>query len=144
MSSMPSLSDAWRDGPCLPLPNAVPSPLAARLADWLAARPVRVTLLLGAVWLLNGFDLIFTLVACRLGCFIELNPIAARVLGDDNFAGIIIFKCALVGCGSAILYWFRGYRVTELSCWLLACVYSGLAVRWHRYYEVFSYHYYHG
>lgn len=96
-------------------------------------RSKRVLLVLVAVFLLNGFDLFFTLDQAQAAHFVELNPIAAQLL--ENPQALILYKFALLGIGSAIIIWFRRHSVAEWAAWFLlaACIYVGL--RWHSYYE---------
>jgi hypothetical protein len=107
---------------------------------WWPPRPVRVALLLIAVGLLNGFDLFSTIVASRLGCFIEANPFAALVLGEGRYLALIVYKAILVLFASAILWRFRHHRFSELGCWLITLLYSAVAIRWHLYYQVFQFY----
>src|SRR5882672_1251507 len=133
-----SLLMARLPAPCVDASLASGEP--SRLQRVLSARPVRVFLLLAAVWLLNGFDLLFTILADKLGCFIELNPLAAALLDDGDYAGIILFKIALVGGGTFILWHLRRHRLAEMSTWLVAFLYVGLAFRWYRFYESWNHY----
>ena len=112
-------------------------------SSWLRRRPIRVAVLLLAVWVLNGFDLLFTILATRIGAFTELNPVAAIVLDSGNYAILAAYKISLVGLGSWILWHYRNVRFSEIGCWMMAMLYGGVALRWHRYYEIFNYYYYH-
>jgi hypothetical protein len=103
-------------------------------ADALAGRARRVTLILVLVWILNVFDLIFTLLAHRLGNFRELNPMARGLLGRSDT--LIACKLATVFAASVIIYAFRRHRVTEVGCWGLAGVYTVLAFLWGAYYAM--------
>ncbi|MCK6484615.1 MAG: hypothetical protein HUU22_02540 [Phycisphaerae bacterium] len=136
MTTLPGNPYAWsaRDSSASP---QTPPALEGRvsLGDWLARRPVRVGLLLMAVALLNGFDLTFTIMACRLGPFIELNPLAASVIDTGNYTALTFYKIGLVAAGSFILWQFRAYRISEVGCWMLALLYTGVSLRWFRYYE---------
>jgi len=113
------------------------------MTRWLSRRPVRVALLLLAVWLLNGFDLFFTIWASRMGPFQELNPLAAMVLGNGNYTGIILYKAGLVLLATGILWYHRHYSFSETGCWMITFVYAALALRWHRYYETWNYYCHH-
>ncbi len=97
-----------------------------------ASRGRRVVLLLLLLWIANGFDLAFTLLASRAGGFVEANPLAAGLLG--NPAGLVAYKAALVGMASIVLLLFRTRRLTEVCCWGLCVAYVGLAGLWWTYY----------
>lgn len=110
------------------LPSAPAGTPATRLP-----RPVRVLLLLLGVWLLNIFDLGFTLHQAPMSHFIELNPLAARLL-DAPPVALVLYKFSLLGTGTLILLALRRYAVAELACWFLLAVYFYVAVRWYAYY----------
>lgn len=136
MTTLPTNPYAWSARESTASPMTQPT-LDGRITfqDWLARRPVRVGLLLIAVALLNGFDLTFTIMACRLGPFIELNPLAASVIDTGSYGALTLYKMGLVAAGSFILWQFRAYRISEVGCWMLALLYTGVSVRWFRYYE---------
>ncbi len=100
---------------------------------WLT-RPRRILLLLGAVWVLNVFDLGYTLLEATRGTFVEMNPVAAPMLAAPTFV-LVIYKAALVTASSAILLLLRRHRVAEVGCWFLLGVYLYVAARWILYYE---------
>lgn len=100
---------------------------------WLE-RPRRVLLALTAVWVLHLFDLCFTMRESQELHFVELNPIAARLLsGPEHW--IISYKFALVTLGSAILLLLRRHSITELASWFLAAVSVYVAARWYVYFQ---------
>ena len=101
---------------------------------WGSRRPRRVLLLLLALWVLNGFDLALTLLATGRDGFVELNPLAARLL--HSAAGLIAFKLAMVGLASAIIVLLRRRRTTELGCWGMCAAYTGLACMWSVFYRI--------
>lgn len=128
----------------LPVPDAPPPGTAAALIApaagaspapfrWLT-RSRRVLLLLAAVWVLNIFDLGFTLVETTHGHFTELNPIAAHILDGPEYV-LICFKLGLLTFGSVILLTLRTLRLAELGCWMLLATYIYVAVRWYAYYH---------
>ena len=96
-------------------------------------RRARVLLILLAVWVLNLFDLGFTLHQARSLHFKEMNPVAARLLHQPP--ALLAYKFLLLGTGSGILIWLRRHPVAELACWLLLASNFYVAVRWHVYYE---------
>ena len=110
-------------------PSAAPPGSASRLR-----RPQRVLLLLLGVWVLSAFDLGFTLHQARKHHFVEMNPLAARLLHGSPLT-LVAYKFALLGAGTLILFCVRRHAVAELACWFLlaACFYVG--VRWYVYYE---------
>ena len=100
---------------------------------WLT-RSRRVLLLLGAVWVLNLFDLGYTVLESTRGSFIEMNPIAAPLLTAPTY-GLVLYKAGLVLTSSTILLALRRHRLVEMSCWFLLVAYLYVAVRWVVYYE---------
>lgn len=96
-------------------------------------RSRRVMLLLAAVWVLNAFDLCFTIIESNGRFFRELNPMAAQLL--DTPVALATYKVSLVFMGSFILLKHRRRRISELGCWFLLCTYSYLWVRWAEYYD---------
>src|SRR5262245_33165253 len=80
-----------------------------RIAPADRARGRRLLLLLIGVWLVNLFDLGFTLVACQQRLMTELNPLAQYVMSWGTPA-LIVYKFVLVASGSAILWWQRRRR----------------------------------
>ena len=99
----------------------------------LTRRGRRVVMLLLFVCLLNTFDLIFTLLACRHEGFTELNPIARKLIADPST--LIAFKITFVGLGSIVLFWFRTHPLAEIGCWGVCAFYSILAGVWWRFYQ---------
>ena len=100
---------------------------------WLT-RPRRILLLLGAVWVLNVFDLGYTLLEATRGSFVEMNPVAAPLLAAPTYV-LVIYKAALVTASSAVLLLLRRHRVVEVGCWFLLAVYLYVAARWILYYS---------
>ncbi len=100
-------------------------------------RPKRVLLLLAAIWIVQGFDLGFTLFAHQCGTFAEMNPAAAWLL-DRGPIWAVLFKVGLVLLGTVILWRYRTRAVSEGALWLVmgACV--GLSLRWRDYFEYFA------
>ena len=113
--------------------------VAARLrAAWdlrkdpLAARTRRLVLALIAIWVLNLFDLTFTVLAGRIGGFEEVNPLARDILHESG--RLLLFKLVTLGLGTAILLLFRRHWVTEAAAWLVCGVYVALSFIWVAYY----------
>jgi hypothetical protein len=99
-------------------------------------RPRRILLLLTAVWIVQGFDLGFTLVAYQSGTFAELNPAGGWLLQRGPVA-VIVFKASLVLLASVILWCGRTRLLSECLLWLVAAACVGLALRWHDYFTFF-------
>lgn len=107
--------------------------------SWLASlawlsRSRRVLLLLGGVWVLNAFDLGYTMLESTRQHFVELNPVASALLkGPDHW--IVAYKAGLVIGGSSILLALRRFALAEYSCWLLFGAYCYVGGLWSRYYQ---------
>ena len=114
-------------------PLARCEPSLARCFGWLT-RPRRILLVLGAVWVINVFDLGYTLLESMRKDFVEVNPVAAQLVGTSP-SELILYKTALVVTGSVILLVHRRHRIAELGCWFLLGAYLFVAIRWWLYYE---------
>ncbi len=110
----------------------------SRLAAWVVeARSHRVICLVLGLWMLNGFDLTFTVLSHHQGLLHEENPLARHVLSNGT-TSIVLFKIGLVLIGSYPLLRFRGARITEMASLLVLAAYVVLAVRWFTYYELYT------
>ncbi len=110
----------------------------AQWIDWIVeARSHRVILLVMGIWLLNGFDLIFTILAHQQGMLQEENPIA-RLMLSYGTPSIVLFKIGLVLIGSYPLLRFRTARITELGALVILVAYALLAVHWSECYELYA------
>ena len=108
----------------------------ARLMHWLAgARAHRVICLVLAIWLLNGFDLTFTILAHEQGSLQEQNPLARRFLADGPLS-VTLFKVGLVLIGSYPLLRYRRARITEMATLIILMAYGLLAVHWSEYFRL--------
>ena len=116
-------------------PPALPSVRRLGLGWGQASRSRRILILLAGVWMLNAFDLGFTLLAHMQGALLELNPIANRLLSYGTEA-VIAYKLVVVLFGTSLLWWTRHHRVTEMGTWLVLLAYVALALRWQYFYEV--------
>lgn len=103
------------------------------IGRWLN-RPRRVLLALAAVWVVAVFDLGFTLCEWGTMSFVEVNPIAARLL-NGPVQTVVTFKFGLLGIGTLILLGLRRHFVAELGCWFLFASKVYLAIRWYIYYD---------
>lgn len=100
----------------------------------IASRPRRVLLLVVLLWMVSTFDLAFTLLAHQIGGFHEVNPLARQLL--SNPGGLVAFKTAAVLPASCVMLAFRRRFLTEVACWVLCGVYTGLAFIWMEYYSL--------
>ena len=94
----------------------------------------RVIMLLLLACMLNAFDLIFTLLACRHQYFIEFNPFARRLIATPST--LVAFKVSFVGLGSLVMFRFRSHQLAEIGCWGVCTFYSILAAVWWRFYQL--------
>ena len=90
--------------------------------------------LLVLLWILNAFDLAYTILAHRIGGFEELNPFARGLL-HPSWA-LVAFKLATVTLGTGILLALRRHRLTEGVCWGLCLIYTALAFTWMTYFSI--------
>jgi hypothetical protein len=98
-------------------------------------RPRRVLLAIAAIWVINVLDLGYTLLESMHSGFIELNPVAARLIGGSTSL-LVGYKLALLLVSSTVLLICCRHRVAELGCWFLLSVYVYVAVCWCSYYEL--------
>ena len=125
------------------LPNSIAGAPAgrswsARLVHWVVeARAHRVICLVMGIWLLNGFDLAFTILSHGQGMLHEENPFARHMLAYGT-ASIILFKIGLVLIGSYPLLRFRAARITELGSFVILLAYAVLAVHWSECYDLYT------
>lgn len=125
------------------LPRVLPQaptapPWTARLARWIAeSRSHRVICLVLGIWLLNAFDLVFTILSHEQGMLHEENPVAQRLL-ENGTASIILFKIGLVLMGSYPLLRFRRVRIAEMAAAFILLAYALLAVRWSVCYDLYA------
>lgn len=111
----------------------------SRLIHWMAeSRSHRVICLVLGIWLLNGFDLMFTILSHEQGLLHEENPVARLMLGYGT-TSIVLFKTGLVLIGSYPLLRFRRARITELGTYVILIAYALLALRWSTCYELYDF-----
>ncbi len=109
-----------------------------RFVHWAVdARSHRVICLLLGIWLLNGFDLTFTILSHKHGMLQEQNPVARHML-QHGTASIVLFKIGLVLIGSYPLLRFRRARITELGSYVILAAYAFLAFRWSTCFELYA------
>ena len=110
----------------------------ARLVHWAAdARSHRVICLVLAIWLLNGFDLTFTILAHEQGLLEEQNPLAQKFLSNGPVS-VILFKVGFVLAGSYPLLRYRRARITEMATLTILVAYGLLAVHWSECYKLYT------
>jgi hypothetical protein len=93
-------------------------------------RSVRVGVLLAAIAILNGLDLLYTLFAQNIGMLDEMNPVTAGLLGQGFYGSAISFKIIMVICGLGILWKLRYSRLALPACWGLLITYVWLGTVW--------------
>lgn len=133
MTSLPTtpLADSGK-------PACADRPRLARVIQWaVEARSHRVICMLMGIWLLNAFDLTFTLLSSEQGVLHEENPLARHML-QNGIVSVILFKIGLVLIGSYPLLRFRRARITELGTCLILAAYAVLAFRWSNCYHLYS------
>lgn len=97
-------------------------------------RARRVLILVLATWVLILFDLNFTLLACRIGGFEELNPLAQQFV--DSEQALVMYKFALTLPATAIILLLRRKLLTEIGCWTLFAAHLALTAMWVSYYSL--------
>lgn len=118
----------------LTAPTTPRSKVSVRDAFRALTRPRRIAIALLAMWILNLFDLHCTLSEAEQCHFVEMNPIAAKLM-ESPWWVLAAYKCALVGFGTAILIFLRKHSVAELGAWFLLTTYAYVGVRWYVYFE---------
>ncbi len=111
---------------------------SARVINWIVeARSHRVICLVLGIWLLNGFDLAFTILSHDQGMLHEENPLARHMLAYGT-TSIVLFKIGLVLTGSYPLLRFRTARITEMGAFVILLAYAVLALHWSECYDLYS------
>ena len=98
-------------------------------------RPRRVLAMLIILWLLNIFDLLFTLMAHELGGFLEVNPVARVFLATGLLNNLVAYKVTLCLFGSLLLFRVRFHPFSEYGCWVGLVVYGYVSLLWLRYFQ---------
>jgi hypothetical protein len=107
--------------------NRVMIPPLTKAGD---ARSIRVGVMLAAIAVLNGLDLIYTLFAQKIGMLDEMNPVTGVMLRHGLYGGAICFKFAMVAGGLGILWKLRHSRLALPACWGLLTAYVLLGAVW--------------
>jgi hypothetical protein len=121
-------------GTCDGTPRLQSAASAVATRDRGLRRAHRILLVLAGIWVLNLFDLGYTLHQSQARHFTEMNPVAARLLNQPPLV-LCAYKLSLLITGTAILVWLRRHAVAELACWLLLSCYFYVAIRWLVYYD---------
>lgn len=103
----------------------------AHVAQW-PTRARRIACVLAAIWVLNAFDLCFTVTASDCRHFDELNPIARGLIGEPLL--LTVYKLLLLVPCTLIFAALRQRRIAELAAWLGLSVYTLVTLRWLAYY----------
>jgi len=101
---------------------------AWRHIDPSGARTRAVVQLAAVLVLLNGMDLLFTILAQQTGQFFELNPVGERLI--DSPVALGYYKTTLVAVGVGILLFLRRRRAAEVTAWWLCALYMLVLIRW--------------
>lgn len=110
-------------------------PLSPRLAQPPRhSHALRVLLLLLALAMLNGVDLLYTVAANHIQpqLFDEMNPLAELFLRQGMIRSLIGFKVLLALGGLGMLWKLRSSRLTLPACWGLLFAYAYLGVIWYQ------------
>jgi len=101
---------------------------AWRHIDPTGTRTRAVVQLAAVLVLLNGMDLLFTILAQQTGQFFELNPVGERLI--DSPVALGYYKTTLVAVGVGILLFLRRRRAAEITAWWLCALYMLVLIRW--------------
>lgn len=99
----------------------------------LAARRVRVAILLVACALFSLADLEMTLLYATTGGMVEVNPIARLIMASNQPLAVIAFKVATACFGLVVLYKLRHLRYAEYGAWVCFFALAWLSARWFTY-----------
>ena len=117
---------------------AVRPGLWERFEQWfVAARGNRVICFVLCIWLLNAFDLAFTLLSYQSGMLYEQNPLARRLLQLGPLS-VMLYKVGLVLIGTYPLLKYRRWRISEMAAIIVLFIYTMLAIRWAHCYHFYS------
>jgi len=101
-------------------------------------RARRTGLLILAIWIMNSFDLMLTLIAHQQGLLVEANPIAHAILPYGPLA-LTLFKIGLVAFGTCVLIHQRRRILAECMAWLVVAVYVAVSFRWMVCYQLYEF-----
>lgn len=101
--------------------------------DRLVARQRRMFYLFIGVWVINLFDLGFTLLANQQGILFEVNPLANHILPWGAVA-LAIYKLGFMLFGTIILWHYRQFEIAERALWGYGLFCVVLCLQWHLFY----------
>ena len=144
MSTLPATDTKYVSW-CQTSPSVPAIELRNRRAHWwtrfiqwvVGARSHRVLCIVFGIWLINAFDLTFTILSHENGMLDEKNPVARQVLQQGTLS-VALFKIGLVLIGSYPLLRFRRARITELGAIVVFVAYAALAFHWFDCIELYS------
>ena len=82
---------------------------------------------------MNCFDLELTLLAAQQRMLWELNPLVSHLFPIGPRA-LTLYKFALLGMGSLILWRYRRYRIATVALWVVAVACVVLSLVWYQLY----------
>ncbi|MCA9679120.1 MAG: hypothetical protein H6708_10550 [Kofleriaceae bacterium] len=91
------------------------------------SRRVPLTMIAGAILVLNLIDAVFTLIYVHLGLAVEGNPLMGQALTRGP-VGFMLVKLALVSMGVLVLFRLRRRRAASVALVASAIAYSSLLV----------------
>ncbi len=77
---------------------------------------------------LAALDVIWTLLSAQAGQMRELNPLAARLLGQPD--ALLTFKLACTVGPAALIFALRRHRAAQLAAWWMCFITTLVACRW--------------
>ncbi len=108
-----------------------------RLVGWFVnARSHRVICLVIGLWMINGFDVVLTVLAHQQGMLAETNPIAEKLLAHSPVM-VAVFKATLVTFASTVLIVYRRKFLAEIAAAGMLFIYTIVAVQWRLCYELY-------
>jgi hypothetical protein len=110
-------------------------PLLASDVERDEARTRRLVLLLVGVWIVNMFDLGFTLLAIEQRLLIEVNPVVTRLLLRHGPGALTAYKIAMLTAATAMFWHCRRSELAESGVWLVAIACVLLSVHWYQLYQ---------
>lgn len=101
-----------------------------------SSRPLRMAIIIGALWLTNAFDVTMTLVAHGQGVLHETNPVGVWLLNVGPPA-LFLYKFTMVLIGTTLLWRVHRHPIAESTAWMILGIYVIVAMRWCDYYDVY-------
>jgi len=110
-------------------PRSTPTPLNPRQL----AQCRRVTLLVGAIFLMGLADLLITVTYIRSVGMFEMNPIARFMLSIGSINQLIRYKLFTMVLSCGVLYLLRRHPKAEIGAWICVAMLFALTMHWVRY-----------